>query len=353
LPGGFFYQKCNECIDIIATFSYIPSQKSIIPLVMPATELLAQNLLWIMCSSNNSGALLQKNRLHLPMKYSSALLVLILVLAPICCSADMIIGGDKLYVVQQGDCLISIGAKLGVGWGNIAQQNCVDVNEKLQIGDQLDVNTRRIVPRIVSDGIVINIPEGMLYFFKHGNLTALPVGLGKSDKKWHTPMGKFRITDKAKDPTWRVPASIQEEMKEKGLEVERIKEPGPDNPLGRFALKTSLAEILIHETIWPTTVHQWRSHGCIRMLPEHMEKFFEQVEIGTAGQLIYEPVKIASTGEGRIFLEVHRDIYKMVMPLDEEVKKRIEKRNLSDKVDWKKINMVVNQQSGIAEDITL
>jgi len=265
----------------------------------------------------------------------------------------MIIGGDTLYVVQQGDCLISIGGKLGVNWRTIAEQNCIDINERLQIGDQLLVNTRRIVPRIFSDGIIINIPEGMLYFFKNGNLAALPVGPGKSDKKWRTPTGKFKITDKAKDPTWRVPLSIQEEMRMNGEPVEKIREPGPNNPLGRYALRTSIAEILIHATIWPTTIHQFRSHGCIRMLPEHIEKLFEQVAIGTAGHIIYEPVKVAYTGEGRVFIEVHRDIYQMVRPLNEEVKKHIEKRNLSDKIDWDKTDIIVNEKSGIAEDITL
>jgi L,D-transpeptidase ErfK/SrfK len=287
------------------------------------------------------------------MKYLSALLSILAVLVPVCCCADLVIGGDTLYVVQRGDCLVSIGGKLGVKWATIAEQNCIDINERLKIGEQLLANTRRIVPRIVSDGIIINIPEAMLYYFKKGNLTALPVGLGKSDKKWRTPVGKFKITDKAKDPVWRVPLSIQEEMRMNGDPVETFREPGPNNPLGRYALRTSIAEILIHATIWPTTIHQFRSHGCIRMLSEHIEKLYEQVAIGTAGQLIYEPVKVAYTQEGRVFLEVHRDIYKKVMPLNQEVKKHIEKRNLSDKVDWDKIDAIVNEKSGIAEDVTL
>ncbi len=294
-----------------------------------------------------------KHCLHLSMKYSSVLLVFGVALAPLCCGAEVMIGGETVYVVQPGDCLIGIGAKLGVNWTAIAELNCLDSNERLQIGEQLMVNTRRIVPWVVDDGIVINIPEGMLYFFKKGVFTAFPVGLGKSDRTWRTPIGKFKITDKAKNPTWHVPRSIQEEMRMHGQEVETVREPGPNNPLGRYALRTSLAEILIHETIWPTTVHQFRSHGCIRMLPEHIEQLFQLVTIGTVGQIIYEPVKIADTGDGRIFLEVHRDIYKMKGPLSDEVKKRIAARNLSDKVDWEKINTIVNKKTGIAEDITL
>ena len=280
-------------------------------------------------------------------------LLLLLVLTPGMSLADRLIGGDTSYVVQQGDCLISIGAKLGVNWQNIAKENQLDTAAWLKIGTQLMVNTRRIVPKPVANGIIINIPEGMLYFFKRGELTALPVGLGKSDLKWRTPLGRFIITAKAKNPTWHVPLSIQEEMKMNGLPVETSVEPGPNNPLGKYAFKTSLGDIMIHATIWPTTVHQWRSHGCIRMLPEHIEKFFPLVAVGTQGEIIYEPVKLAKTSEGRVFLEVHRDIYKRMQSLTGEVMKHIEKCCLSDKVDWNKIGAIVNEKSGIAEDITL
>jgi L,D-transpeptidase ErfK/SrfK len=291
------------------------------------------------------------------MNYSSAILIrlafLLIILTPGISCADMLIGGETSYVVQQGDCLISIGAKLGVGWQNIAKENRLDADTRLKIGMQMRVNTLRIVPRDTAEGIIINIPEGMLYFFKNGTPMAVPVGLGKSDRKWQTPLGRFTITAKAKNPTWHVPRSIQEEMEMNGLPIETSVEPGPDNPLGKYAFKTSLGDIMIHATIWPTTVHQWRSHGCIRILPEHIEKLFPLVAVGTKGEIIYEPVKVAQTGEGRIFLEVHRDIYKRKPPLPGEVKQHIEKRSLSDKVDWNKIGAIVDEKSGIAEDITL
>jgi len=280
-------------------------------------------------------------------------LLLLLVLTPGISLADRLIGGDTSYVVQQGDCLISIGAKLGVGWQNIAKENRLDAAARLRIGHALVVNTLRIVPGSITDGIIINLAEGMLYFFKNGELTALPVGIGKSDSKWQTPLGRFTITAKAKNPTWHVPLSIQEEMEMNGQPVKTLVEPGPDNPLGKYAFRTSLGDILIHSTIWPTTVRQWRSHGCIRMLPEHIEKLFPMVAVGTRGEIIYEPVKLAQTSEGRVFLEVHRDIYRKMQSLPGEVKKNIEKRSLTDKVDWNKISVIVNEKSGIAEDITL
>jgi L,D-transpeptidase ErfK/SrfK len=291
------------------------------------------------------------------MNYLTMPFILVTTLLLLCifgnAGADMVIGGETEYVVQKGDCLIIIGARLGLNWQRIVRDNNFDTSRPLKIGSTFKVNTRRIVPKTTADGIIINIPEGMLYFFERGTPTAIPVGLGQSDNKWRTPLGKFSITAKEKDPTWHVPKSIQEEMEEKGEEVKTIVEPGPDNPLGRYAIKTSLADIMIHETIWPTSVHQYRSHGCIRVLPEYMEKLYPDVKIGTYGELIYEPIKIALTGEGRVYIEVHRDIYKMLSSVNEEVKTRIEKRGVSDKVNWQKINSIVNEKSGIAEDITL
>jgi hypothetical protein len=88
--------------------------------------------------------------------------------------------------------------------------------------------------------------------------------------RWRTPSRTFTITGKERNPLWYVPESIQWQLHVEGKPVLKVVPPGPDNPLGRFALYTSIRGIAIHETIWPTTVFQFRSHGCIRVLPEHL-----------------------------------------------------------------------------------
>jgi L,D-transpeptidase ErfK/SrfK len=193
----------------------------------------------------------------------------------------------------------------------------------------------------------------MLYFFREGKLaTAFPVGLGMPAKEWQTPTGNFIIGRKEKNPTWHVPKSIQREIERKGEPVKEVVPPGPDNPLGRYALHTSLPGVLIHETIWPTTVYQWRSHSCIRVLPAAMEGFFDEVRTGTPGEIIYEPVNIAVSDKGRIFLQVDRDSYRRVKSMQEEAKARLEERRLSGKVDWPKVESVIKKRTGIAEDVT-
>jgi L,D-transpeptidase ErfK/SrfK len=289
--------------------------------------------------------------MHLLMRKPLALPFLLLLL-PSLVTADMMVGGNITYPTQKGDCLLLISAKVGVDWQIIARENRIDGRNQCKVGAPLTVTNRKIVPKVVENGIIVNIPDRMLYFFKDGTLVSFfPVGLG--NREWMTPVGRFVIVKKEGDPTWHVPKSIQREMLTKGLPVKEIVLPGPDNPLGRYALTTSLPGIMIHETIWPTTIYQWRSHGCIRVLPENMEAgFFELVEKGTPGEIIYQPVSVAVSEDGRVFLQVDRDIYRMVKSMEDEARTAIEKRGLSDKVDWAKVGNVIRQKTGIAEDVT-
>ena len=271
-------------------------------------------------------------------------------------AADIIIGGETTYVVQKRENLYLIGAKHGVFWKTIARDNNIDIKEPLTEGTVLKLNTRRIVPKTLDNGIIINIPDRTLYFFKDGTITYFPVGLGLLAKTeisdWRTPTGKFYVMSKRKDPTWYVPESIQLENAMKGKEVEETVPPGPNNPLGKYAIETSIPATLIHATIWPGSVYRYMSHGCIRMLPEHMEQLYPMVGIKTKGEIIYEPVKLAINDEGRVYLEVRTDVYRKHKSIKEYVSKVIETRGISDKVDWQKIDKLIQDETGVAEDVT-
>jgi len=270
----------------------------------------------------------------------------------------MIIGGDTVYTIKKGDTLELVGARTGVYWWKIAKDNNIDTKKRLQPGQELKINTRKIIPMTIDNGMIINIPDRTLYSFKGSRLVrSFPVGMGlltsKTSSSWKTPIGKFRVIAKEKDPTWHVPPSIQEEMELEGKEVITSVPPGPDNPLGRYAIKTSMPGIMIHETIKPASVNQYRSHGCIRVLPENMEKFFEEVEPNTPGELLYVPVKAAVSDKGRVFLEVHKDFYGRIKNMIEVTKMQLEKTGVANKVDWQKVEKVLKERSGIAEDVTL
>jgi len=273
-------------------------------------------------------------------------------------SSDKLVGTASSYTVMKGDTIRLVAAKLGVSRQHIIRQNGLDEKGYLKIGQKLVYNNRKIVPQRMRNGIVVNIPDRTLYFFKQGKLAvSLPVALGvpvKSDKyDWKTPTGKFKVTAKMKDPTWHVPPSIQSEMEEKGKEVITSIPPGPENPLGKYAIKTSLPGIMIHSTTKPWSIYSFASHGCIRVYPEQMEELFKEIPVNTPGEIIYKPVKLAVTEQGRVFLEVHRDVYDMNIRLKDEARRLIEKQKLSDQVDWQKVEAVIKRKAGLAEEITL
>jgi hypothetical protein len=170
---------------------------------------------------------------------------------------------------------------------------------------------------------------------------------------WRTPTGRFRIVDKKENPTWTVPLSIRQEMEEKGEAVVEVVPPGPRNPLGKHALKTSLPGIMIHGTTRPASINSFSSHGCIRVLPDQMAELYRKVGVWMPGEIIYQPVKVDVTRSGRVFLEVNGDVYGQVRDLSAEVTRLIRKSGAADRVSWQKVQRVTAERSGVAEEVSL
>ena len=215
---------------------------------------------------------------------------------------------DRTYQVQAGDSLADIAIRLAIPWRRIAELNGLTDPTRIAAGQVLRLPGQRILPAVLQDGLVINIPDRTLYHFAKGVLIAsYPVGAGKAD--WPTPLGEFRITAKVKSPTWFVPKSIQEEMEAEQRIVKTQVEPGPDNPLGEYWLQLSLPGYGIHGTIAPETVGWLSTHGCVRLRAEDIESLYTALPERARVLIIYEPVKLAAAPDGRIFLEVHPDPY--------------------------------------------
>lgn len=272
--------------------------------------------------------------------------------------SSRMVGSKGIYTVVRDDTIRLVAAKLGVSRQHLLDANGLDAKATLKIGQKLAYNNRKIIPKRMKDGIVVNIPDRTLYYFQRGALVrTLPVALGSATKNekydWQTPQGKFTITGKIKDPTWTVPTSIKTEMEERGKEVTATVPPGPANPLGKYAMKTSIPGILIHSTTRPGSIYSFSSHGCIRVSPDQMEDFFPKIKVNTSGEIIYKPVKLVVAENGRVFLEVHQDIYKKNLNLVDEARQMIEKQKLSERVNWKKFEAVLKHKRGIAEDISL
>jgi L,D-transpeptidase ErfK/SrfK len=262
-----------------------------------------------------------------------------------------IVGGEFTYEVQKGDSLTSVSARFGVGINFLAASNGLKPNSFLREGQQLQVNNRHIVPNFLDDGILINLPQRMLFYrSREGQrLQAYPVGLGRPD--WPTPTGSFTVISKVENPVWNVPKSIQEEMRREGKVVEEQVIPSPENPLGKHWMGLTLRGYGIHGTIAPASIYQFRSHGCIRLHPDDMAALFTEAAKGTAGRIIYQPLMVAVVGE-QVFLEVHRDAYRQQgNPLD-ILEGIVKTNNLDTLLDWELARAIIARQEGVAREAT-
>ncbi len=266
--------------------------------------------------------------------------------------SQAITGGIFRYAIQPGDTLKKIGARWGVSPPVLAKGNALERDAALQSGDALWVNNRHIVPEWRENGIVINLPQRMLFLFRQGNLiTAFPVGLGKPD--WPTPTGEFRVTDLQKNKEWIVPPSIQEEMRLEGKTVLSRVPPGPKNPLGRHWIGLSAAGYGIHGTSAPSSIYGFPSHGCIRAHPDDIAALADMTLIGMEVSSTYQAILLAEMPDGRVFLEVHRDIYKKGIDPLREVRKLAQDYRLEYRIDWRRAFDVVQRQEGLAVEVTM
>jgi L,D-transpeptidase ErfK/SrfK len=163
---------------------------------------------------------------------------------------------------------------------------------------------------------------------------------------------------KAKDPTWYVPASVRKEHAERGDPLPSIVPPGPDNPLGAYAMTLSLPGYLIHGTNKPAGVGMRSSHGCIRLYPEDIEALFGRVARGTAVRLVNQPV-LAAWHDGQLYLEVHpplaEETHDLVAEADAALNRALERAGAAAAavvIDRAAIEKIVTEQRGMPLPVT-
>jgi L,D-transpeptidase ErfK/SrfK len=208
------------------------------------------------------------------------------------------------------DTLIELARRYSLGYEELLRVN-PGVDPWLPgAGTEVLIPGMRVLPPGPREGVVVNIPEHRLYFFPQPAKGAMPtvmtfpVSVGKMD--WQTPLGSTRIVAKRKNPVWTPPESVRQEHAERGDPLPAVVGPGPDNPLGAYAMRLDIpgGAYLIHGTNNPDAVGMAVTHGCLRMYPEDVEMLFNAVKVGTPVTLINEPVKISRV-DGEIWLEVH------------------------------------------------
>ena len=251
------------------------------------------------------------------------------------------------------DTLLDIGRRHRLGYEEITRANpTVDVWIPGD-GTSVSLPTQFVLPQARRNGLVINIAEYRMYYFVNNGdemtVATFPISIGRMD--WQTPLGRSSITNKVHKPTWYPPASIRKEWADDGRELGSSVPPGPDNPLGDYALRLSIPGYLIHGTNKPDGVGMQVTHGCIRMFPEDIEWLFPKIPLNTPVQIVNQPSKMGWSGN-ELFLEVHPAIAQGDETAERSLTEITEAyvkatQNQPAEVDWELVNEVFRTQSGI------
>lgn len=223
--------------------------------------------------------------------------------------ADLI-GAPQSTEANHEDTLIDLARTHGLGYEEIVNAN-PGVDPWLpRAGTTVMLPKRRILPNAPREGVVINLPEHRLYYFprvrpgEDPTVRSYPISIGKMD--WNTPLGRTRIVSKVKDPAWHPPQSVRDEHARRGDILPARVPPGPDNPLGQFAMRLGIpgGAYLIHGTNRPAGVGMQVTHGCMRLYPEDIEELFGLVPMNESVNIVNQPFKFGWEA-GRLWVEVH------------------------------------------------
>lgn len=263
-----------------------------------------------------------------------------------------VVGALQRYRVAPGETLLDIAREGGLGFRELRDANPTIDEWEPRPGVELLVPSRWILPRTTSRGLVVNIPEMRLYAFptdaQPGERVVIltwPIGIGAEEAP--SPLGPFTVLSKDEHPTWVVPESIRRTMQE----PRKVVPPGPDNPLGDYRIRLSRELYAIHGTNDPWTVGRLTTHGCIRLYPEDIATLYPLVERGTPGEFLYQPVKVGKNA-GRIYVEVHQDVYRIIPDLEYHAFAEVAKAGLGARVDPERLRAAVHAKSGIPVDVS-
>ena len=266
--------------------------------------------------------------------------------------------GDVQYVdARYEDDLNALGRTYGAGYEEMLLAN-KGVDAWLPgEGTVVRLPLQHVIPQAPRNGVVINVAEYRMYYFsgkaEQQRVATFPISIGRQE--WLTPLGGTRIVSKREKPSWRPPKSIIEEYAERGEKLERVIPPGPDNPLGDYAIRLGLPGYLIHGTNKPAGVGMKVTHGCIRMYPEDIAWLFPQVRVNLPVTIVNQPYKFGYIGD-ILYFEAHTPLE----PEEDEVARsmtRVMEAYIrvvepdSTRVDWDKVDDAFRSPTGIPIEV--
>jgi L,D-transpeptidase ErfK/SrfK len=263
---------------------------------------------------------------------------------------DDVIGQLAFLTLEKGDALPDIARHFSLGIREICAANPGVDTWVPEAGERVTLPLSHVLPDSPRKGIVINLAAMRLFQYKGDgkseSVSTYPVGIGSTERP--SPAGQMFVQRKTIRPTWHVPASISEDHRKKGDPLPPKVLPGPQNPLGEYALYLSKPSYLIHGTNKPYSIGLNATNGCIRLYPEDVKKLYENTPVNTPVRIVDQPYLLGQRN-GIVYLEVHAPLENRDAVELERVYAKL--RNIEKKsaqtLDWKRVEVVLNEARGI------
>jgi len=270
---------------------------------------------------------------------------------------ESLIGQVQYSYAGSGDTSTKVAQRYDIGYNALKKANPhLNVERMFPTGASLTLPTQHLLPNQAREGIVINLPEMRMYYYlpKENQVLTYPIGIGKIGK--NIPIEKTSITKKTKDPVWVPPEDIRDfNLETNGIVLPQVMPPGPDNPLGPYAIYMKIPTYLIHSTIFPESIGKRASFGCVRMYESDIKQFFPIVEGGIPVAIINSPVKVGWQNnrlymEAYAPLEEHNAAYNASIPGMVNIISGAAK-NQDTLVDWQAVSYIAQERDGVPHDI--
>jgi len=133
--------------------------------------------------------------------------------------------------------------------------------------------------------IVVSLPDRKLALIENDEIVSIyPVAVGAPHSP--SPVGTFNVVTRVANPTYYKPG--------------KVIAPGATNPIGTRWIGLSAKGYGIHGTDSPKSIGYAKSHGCIRLRNEDVERLFERVRAGDVVELHAERTEAIT----RLFADV-------------------------------------------------
>jgi L,D-transpeptidase ErfK/SrfK len=283
---------------------------------------------------------------------------------------DDVVGQVQVTIASKEDTLPDIARRFNIGYEEIVRAN-PGVDPWIPgAGKEIVVPTQFVLPNAPREGVVINVAAMRIWYFpapekikgkavkrEPGEKQVVythPIGIGRVG--WRTPEGVTKIISRQKDPTWRPSAAVRKDHADNNDPIPAVIGPGPDNPLGKYKFTLGWPGYLIHGTNKPYGVGLRSSHGCIRLYPEDIEKFFAMIPLGTPVRVVNQPF-LFGWHEDQLYLQAYtvleddkRDWKNAQQKLlsksfAQRIQNELEQRG--EKVDWERVAALAHEPRGV------